>query len=189
MTLGATPAFNPKMLSDTVIGDGRVPTREAMYDPGSYDFERGFGYLMADALISGDTESRSETAPGELAIQRAQLAQVALDKALRADPGNAHAWAALAWARIRQGDEGGATDALNVSWNIAPYNLNLARTRLDLASVLAEFSDLNLEQLDASKAGILRDVIVMKDNDEIGYQFLMETSEALSILIDQWLAE
>lgn len=178
-TLRNTPAFNPKMLSDTIIGNGRIPATEAMYDLGSYHFERGFGYLMADALISGETESRDQTASNEIAWERALSAQVALEQAVRRDPGNAHAWAGLAWALIRQGDEEGGTKALQVSWKLAPYNPGLARTRLDLVSVFAEFEGQQSGFLKQSRPAIMRDAEVVERYDDSGFQTLLESSAAL----------
>jgi tetratricopeptide (TPR) repeat protein len=178
-TLGNTPAFNPRLLSDTVVGEGRIPATEAMYDLGSYDFERGFGYLMADALISEETERRDQTASVDIAWERAVRAQVALERAVRRDPGNAHAWASLAWALIRQGDEQGAYAALQVSWELAPYNPGLARTRLDLVSVFAEFGGQEMLLLKPSRPAVTRDAEVMERYDDTGFQMLLKNNEAL----------
>ncbi len=189
LTLKQTPAFNPKAVKDTVVGNGRVTAIDAMYDPGSYEFQRGFGYLMADALISGETESRSELASDDLATERARLAQAAIEDAVRVDPGNAHAWAALGWAFIRQGEAERAVEALSVSWKVAPYNRALADTRLSLAGVLSEPDIADIALLEAQKDGILRDAEVLERYDEIKYNLYRELNPNLFSLIESWKSD
>ncbi len=186
VTLGQTPAFNPNALGDTVVGNGRVALNEAMYDPGSYAFQRGFGYLMADALFSGETESRDVLAAENLATERAELAQTAIEESLNIDPGNAHAWAALGWALLRQGEAENAVDALRVSWEIAPYNRTLAITRLNLAGVLSDPDIADTALLQAQKKGIMRDAIILEKYDEQLFVFQKELSPKLFLLIDFW---
>lgn len=185
-TLAKTPAFNPNALGDTVVGNGRVPLSESMYDPGEYAFQRGFGYLMADALISSETESRDELAADELAIQRAQMAQTAIEKAIRLDPGNGNAWAALSWAFMLQGEGEKAAEALRVSWEIAPYNRTMAETRISLVGVLSDPDISDSQFLDSHKMPILRDASVLELHDEAIYNFQKEQNPHLFVLIDDW---
>ena len=159
---------------------------DAMYDLGSYNFQRGFGYLMADVLISGETESRSELASGDLATERARRAQAAIEEAVHSDPGNAHAWAALGWAFLRQGEAERAVDALHVSWEIAPYNRALADTRLSLVGVLSNPDVSDDALLETNKDGILRDAAVLKQYDKRTYDFYSEISPHLFALIESW---
>ena len=135
-TLGATPAFNPALVSETVVGQGHTGMVRAMYDKGYYDYQRGYAFLMAETLISGETEGRNEVAPRHVLWSRAAKGRAALSSAVAQDPGNAHAWAQLAWSHARLGDRNGAWRALVVSWDVAPFNRTLADTRLNLAGLL-----------------------------------------------------
>jgi len=188
-TLGPTPAFNPSAVAETVVGNGRVAVTEAMYDPAAYAFQRGYGFLMADSLISGETESRDEIALENTAFERAVKAQIAIEEALRGAPGHAHAWAALAWAYARQGDDARALAALSVSWNIAPYNRALAETRLGLLGVLTEIDIEEPNLLPAQKVGILRDVEILERYDENVYTFRREANPRLFELIESWRSD
>lgn len=136
--LSRAPAFNPEVRADTVLGDWRVPLSSALYDPSAYAFQRGYGFLMADVLFSADTEARGEVAPTTLAKWRALQALSALETAVSLNPGNAHAWAQLAWAHARMADDAAALEALRVSWRLAPYNRALADTRINLVGLLSD---------------------------------------------------
>ena len=157
-TLGSTPAFNPRLVADTIVGEGRIGLSRMMYDKGQYDFQRGYGFLNADRVISALTGAPEQPAsPGAVRF-RAYEARDALTSAVERDPGNAHAWADLAWAHAQLGEMSNAAVALRISWQIAPYNATLARTRLGLVGLMTD-PDLELrlwveEDLDA----ILRDI-------------------------------
>lgn len=185
-TLRVTPAFNPAMLEETVVGNGMLVVREAMYDPATYDFQRGFGFLMGDLAISAETENREETASFETSFDRAVRAQGALEDALHRDPANAHAWAALGWSHIRQGDTDLAIVALQNSWNLAPHNRALADNRINLVSVLAEFDADERAVIEPYKNAILRDARVMSEHDASTFEFYMQTGRRLSQYITEW---
>lgn len=156
-TLGATPAFNPALMSETVVGQGHTGMARAMYDKGYYDFQRGYAFLMAETLISGALEGPEEVASPEVLRTRAERGQEALRSAVSLDPGNALAWAYLAWSHARLGDGAGARAALAVSWEIAPYNRTLADTRTNLAGLLSRRAPPD----DAARAAIARDLDVL----------------------------
>ena len=78
-TLGQTPAFNPSVRAETLMGGWRIPATDAMYDPGAYAFQRGYAFLMADMSISADTETRDEIASANVAEMRARQAISALN--------------------------------------------------------------------------------------------------------------
>jgi hypothetical protein len=162
LTLSKTPAFNPRLIADTVIGDGRIIENAAMYDPGTYAFQRGYGFLISDALVSSDTVERDEVASAELAADRARLADEAFELAVSLDPGNAYAWATLAWARARLGNNSSAMVALRVSWEIAPNNSVLADTRLNLAGLLTNPEIGFIEPTEVDRAAMAQDMEVLR---------------------------
>jgi tetratricopeptide (TPR) repeat protein len=179
-TLGRTPAFNPRLVADTVVGGGRTALSPAMYDRGAYDFQRGFGFLMADAILPGDIEAwRSSVAPVESRFRAAQ-ARDALASAVRHDPGNAHAWAHLAWAQARLGDRSGALAAWRRSTEIAPNSGILASMRLDLMGLLSESEEGWGALSDADLAAIARDLSVLARFDPRALAVHMETSPRLA---------
>jgi hypothetical protein len=174
LTLRQTPAFNPQLIADTVVGDGRVFEGPAMYDLGAYAFQRGYGFLIADTLISPDTQESDQDASSELAADRARLAVEALELAVSQDPGNAHAWAFLAWARARLGNNSGAMEALHVSWKIAPNNKALADMRLNLAGLLTDPEIGFTEPTKAERASMARDMEVLSLFDRRALAMHME---------------
>ena len=137
-TLSRTPAFSPSARSETLFGDGRIPAKAAMYDPGAYAFQRGYGFLAADVLFSEETESRDEVASPEIAEARALKAIAAFKEAVSLDPGNAYAWVELAWAHARLAEDTNSVEALRNSWRLAPNNSALAEMRVNLVSLLSD---------------------------------------------------
>ena len=179
-TLGRTPAFNPRLVADTVVGDGRTALSPAMYDRGTYDFQRGFGFLMADAILPGDIDDwRSSVAPVE-ARYRAAQARDALASAVRHDPGNAHAWAHLAWAQARLGDRAAALAAWRRSTEIAPHSGILASARLDLIGLLSATEENWGALTEADLAAIARDLAVLGRFDPRALTAHKETSPRLA---------
>ncbi|MDU8944951.1 hypothetical protein [Ovoidimarina sediminis] len=160
-TLGQTPAFNPRLVSETLVGQGRLPMSHMMYDRGLYDFQRGYGFLMANTVITGAVGAQTRQFSPDLALERAERADAALQSAVRIDPGNAHAWAALAWARAKLGDREGALSAWRVSYRIAPYNKTLAGTRLNLAGVLSRKTADGSRLTEADFDAIARDLDIL----------------------------
>jgi len=181
-TLHRTPAFNPQLIADTVIGDGRILEGTAMYDPGAYAFQRGYGFLIADSLISPDPQESDQAASIARAADRARLAVEALELAVSLDPGNAHAWASLAWAHARLGNDLEAMEALHVSWEIAPHNMALADTRLNLVGVLTDPEIGFAEPTEAERVSMARDMEVLSLFDRPALSKHMETSPHLAAL-------
>jgi tetratricopeptide (TPR) repeat protein len=182
-TLSNTPAFDPTARQETVLGDWRVAANTAMYDQGAYAFQRGYGFMAADGLISGDTEARDELASAEMAESRAFKAVEALETAVSLDPGNAHAWLSLAWAHAQLADDVTALDALRTSWGIAPHNRVLAETRLNLIGTLTLPDFAVIELTEGDKEAIQRDVDVLNRFDKSALKFYMETLPHVSMLV------
>ena len=182
LTLHQTPAFNPALIADTAVGEGRIFDAAAMYDPGVYAFQRGYGFLVVDALTSPDTQENNKGASTEMAADRARLAVEALEIAVTLDPGNAHAWAMLAWARARLGNDLGAMEALQVSWKIAPNSKALAETRLNLSGLLTDPEVGIIEPTDAEHASMARDVNVLGLFDPGALARYIEISPHLAVL-------
>ena len=145
-TLTQTPAFNPQLVSDPIIGEGRLFNSHFMYDRGAYEYQRGFGYLTTTEKTPGFRSATEESASPEALKYRAYKAMDALETAVGLDPGNARAWVALAWARASVDDLPGSIDALRVSWEVAPNNRTLAIRRLNLVGIMMA-SDTNPVEL------------------------------------------
>lgn len=133
-TLSQTPAFSSKLRSQTVLNTWRTLDPESMYDKGSYDFQRGYGFLMSDIMLPEALETADGR--GEQSINHVQMAIEALEQSVKLDPGNAHAWLSLGWAYARSGDLDKARENLDISWRLAPHNVTLAGSRLDLSTVV-----------------------------------------------------
>lgn len=178
--LSGTPAFDPNARKETILGDWRIASNAAMYDKGAYAFQRGYGFLAADALISGQTEARDELAAADVAAERATQAINALTEAVQLDPGNAHAWASLGWAHARLAENEDAMKALRVSWASAPYNRVLADTRITLIGVLTipDLSDIKLSADDIQS--IRRDGAALEAFDRSGLVFHIDTMPHLA---------
>lgn len=172
--LSNTPAFNQETRAGTILGGWRIADSPAMYDKGAYAFQRGYGFLMADALVSGATEGRNELASPETAAARARQAIDAFEIAVSLDPGNAFAWAYLARAYARVAETEAALDALSISWSLAPYNRHLASIRVDLAGIMTTpmfgFPDLSANDL----AGLRRDMEALSRFNKRIFDFHVE---------------
>ena len=180
-TLKQTPAFNPGLLAETVVEGGRVFSNRAMYDPGTYAFQRGYGFLMA--AVSKEVKT------SEAAAEHTRLAVEALEIATIQDPGNAHAWAALAWAHAFLGDEIGAYDALRVSWQIAPNNKPLADTRLNLVGLLTDPEIELTEPNKTDRAAIRQDIEVLSRFAPRAIAIYLERNPRLAVLAAGALSE
>lgn len=179
--LSHTPAFDPAARQLTILGDWRVATNAAMYDTGTYEFQRGYGFLAADALVSSDTEARDELATPEVAEDRARQAITALQKSVNLDPGNAHAWASLGWAHARVADDASAVAALRNSWRLASYNHVLAETRINLIGTLTTPGLVTIQLSDRDKEAIQRDAAALARFDR---EALLFHASALPHLAD-----
>lgn len=142
---GGVPAFDAEARRQGALGDWRLPVGAAMYDRGAYLFQLGYGFVNVDdtVLVAGDVAMPEgfETDPAA----RAQKAMELFAEAIEHDPGNASAWTWLAWSQSSVGETALARETLAVSWELAPYSRDLAITRLDLAALVYEFSQIEGE--------------------------------------------
>lgn len=165
-TLSQTPAFNPNLVSDTIIGQGRTYHSRFMYDLGEYEFQRGYGFLVNIYENPGAGPRYTDIASDGALLFRALKAEEALENAIRLDPRNAHAWESLAWARARLNNTAGALDAMRVSWELAPYNFHLASRRVNLVGLVTLPGGLVVELSDGDRAALAKDVAVLRRFDE-----------------------
>lgn len=183
-TLAQTPAFSSKLRADTVEGSWRINEAASMYDTGAYNFQRGYGFLMADVVLPDiETAIGENNEQAELATARLTMARTALDDAIKSDPGNAHAWLAIAWTEARLGETNLARAALKTSWELAPNNLQLAESRIELAALIFDkLSDLG-EPTAQETAAVRKDLSVLErfepETIESYRELLAETSIAL----------
>ena len=182
-TLTQTPAFNRQLVSDTIIGEGRLFNSRFMYDRGAYEYQRGFGYLATTEKTPGFRSADAERASPAALKYRAYKAMDALETAVSLDPGNARAWVALAWARASLNDRSGSVDALRVSWEIAPNNRTLAIRRLSLVGILAASGTHPVELTEQDRTAVSRDTDVLEqfeprrlDNLKSQYPGMFEVS-------------
>lgn len=180
VTLSDVPAFNPASRQATVSGGSHVAPPSAMYDNGAYAFQRGYGFLIADGLVSSDTEARDALASRETADQRARAAIAALNEAVRLDPGNAHAWSALAWGNAQIAEDGAALKALRNSWTLAPFNRSLAETRFNLIGTLTSPEFLVVRLTERDTEAIQRDIATLGLFDQDALQFYTELAPHLT---------
>jgi tetratricopeptide (TPR) repeat protein len=134
--LWGSPAFFEEARIEGVFGQWRTRDNPSLYDRPTYLFQKGYGYLNADLIASEATEGADEIADVETSTQRAQEAVTLFEQSLRLDPANAHAWTALAWARLNTDQITNARLAMRGSWELAPYNAQLALDRLTFVDLL-----------------------------------------------------
>ncbi len=176
MALGNTPAFNPTLRTDSVLGDWRLVLNTALYDLGEYEFQRGFGYVEAGTLFApAETSTSDRQAMLELEMQRQDIATQALTTAVTLDPANAHAWASLAWVRSLSGDDAAAMSALRTSWDLAPFNVDLADTRLNLAGLLVSSNDGIEHVSEDDQAFIINDIWVLNRFDRSTHNYYQQS--------------
>lgn len=132
-----SPAFTVENRVDGLFGQWRTRTNPALYDRATYLFQKGYEYLNADVIASAAGENADRTADNATGQARAEAATQLLTEAVRLDPANAHAWAALAWARTGASRISDAREAMAMSWNLAPHHFDLAIDRLAFMEMLA----------------------------------------------------
>lgn len=182
--VSGTPAFNTELRQSTVYGDWRTGFSADMYDQGAYLFQLGYGRVMADLLFSEDTEAIGEIADIETAFARVDEAVVLLQDSLAVDPANAHAWATLAWAATMASDIDLAEQALTNSWDLAPFNIQLANRRMSLVATLTGPDELEPIQLtDAQVVAVRRDLTLLQARDPESMADYLEISPALLELL------
>ena len=185
--LAGSPAFFPTAREQGVFEDWRVPIPAALYKRSDYLFQIGHGYVHADLLASGATEDRDDLADVATALSRARRAEALLSESVGLAPADANSWASLGWARALGGNLAGATEAMALSWSLAPNSLQLAPTRLSFYALLAE--------IDAPTAGALvtdaitdaarRDHLVLKRYNPAYLALLAARSPGLAVLADE----
>jgi len=152
-TFSNIPVIDEQIRRDSLDGGWTVAVGSDLFDKGQYLFQIGYGYANADDSMAKNTD---EDNPMALANERAELAVLYLSESVSVDPGNAHAWAALAWSEAALGNIDGARAAMVTSWKIAPYNMQLAATRPEFVALIDE---LILEDIEfASASGLDEDV-------------------------------
>ena len=189
-TLSKTPAFNPALRSESVLGDWRLVLNTSLYDPGEYEFQRGFGYIEAGSLFSDAVNADAETeALIDILSTRSDQALASLETAVTSDPANAHAWAALALTHLRRADDQEALGALRTSWKIAPHNRSLADTRTNVVSLLTdpEISSVTLSGEDYSAA--FTDAVLLAGRESRAIEYYKETAPHMTSMLEKATSE
>lgn len=122
------PALNQNLRVTSVTGQGRLHNTAPMYDQGSYLFQIGFGYVLADTLLF--EEEATGAVSSDIARARFEKARIYLEKSLQLDPANGHTWQAYAQALAVIGDIGDVGVAIRNSWRLAPNDSQLAFRRI-----------------------------------------------------------
>jgi len=163
LTLAANaPAFNAELRRGNVFDQPILAVGADMYDRASYLMQQAASYIRADLLPYADDPDRL-TAPVEVVAERGTQAVALMDESLSLNPGNAHAWAVMAWAQLYSGDTEAALESLQASWMLAPYNYGLAPERLDLVLVLFDptlFEPADAETPDMTLPANMRDAVL-----------------------------
>lgn len=169
--LSTMPAFNREARVTGLFEDWRVPITSALYNRSDYLFQVGFGLLQGDLVASAVTEGRDELASIETAMERARRGRLALEGSARLAPGNAYTWTFLGWAAAMEGDPNGAVSALETSWKLAPWSLQLAPVRLNLFEYLVEFGPVGAP-LGVHIESARRDLEILRTHDLRDYEAL-----------------
>lgn len=155
------PAFNAELRRTGAFGSSILPLGAPMYDPASYLYQQAATFVRADLLPFGDGESAPLIAPLELSEQRAAEAVALARESLALDPGNAGAWAVLAWAHMMVAETDEARVAINRSWELAPHSLSLSSERLALVLALFDpilYAENPPSPTEAEQAAYFRDL-------------------------------
>ncbi len=143
--VATSPAFVEQVQLKGVFGEWGSRDSMANYDRAQYLFQKAYGYLNADLIASDATENAGELASAETGAERARIAQTLLETSLSLDPANAHAWTALAWARVNVSSIADARAAMQSSWELAPHHVELAIDRLNFVRLLTGPLDRQLQ--------------------------------------------
>lgn len=176
-TLSKSPAFNSTLRVENVYGSEQVPIVQSMYDYSDYLLQVGSSFTRADLLPTETTEGFDEFASIEVAIERSFQAVQVLEQSALIDPANALVWESLAWAYSMAGEAEAAQVALQHSWELAPYNVQLANLRLTLSAGLfidEEIPELALNPSDEDRAAIARDLITIRELSPTDHEFHLE---------------
>jgi len=159
-----SPALEDEARETGIYGDWRVSVSPALYDRAEYLFQVAHGYVHSDTLASGTIEAGDEIADLLVIDERSSEAIALLEESLGLAPGNAFAWDTLAWAHGLSGDIEAAGQALSVSRQLAPHNLDLALSRLTLEMMLRDV-ELFVAELDLPEDEAIEAVALPEDHD------------------------
>ena len=175
-----SPAFSAENRVTGVFGQWHTRDNPALYDRPAYLFQQGYGFLNADVIATSAGETSAQIADVETGLTRSRRAVELLTESIALDPANAHAWAALAWARSSASTLADARKAMIASWELAPHNLQLAVDRLEFALMLTgPLRDLMQSPFSASeRAGIARDLEVLQTHRPIDFTSFQEAFAA-----------
>jgi hypothetical protein len=182
--ISSMPAFDSHARVEGLFGDWRVPVVEAVYNRSDYLFQVGFGLLQGDLVASSATEERDELASIDTAIVRARRARAALAESASLAPGNAYTWAFLAWADAMAADDATALADLDVSWDLAPANAQLAPVRLNLYELLLDLGTLPQDLRDVEEK-VKLDLVVMQRFEPQHLEVILKDSDGLKRLAAQ----
>lgn len=181
-SVNGSPAFDLSARIDGVTGDWRVQYGPAHYHRALYLKQLGEGFLRGDVLVTEATGAEEEIASDEVALVRAKRAEELLLQSLNLLPSNAYTWASLAWANAMQDKSENAREAMQISWQLAPYNLALAYDRLGFTEFLAQgvlkrgAPDMNTAEL----TGVQRDFTTIYTYDPKMAATIAESSPLIS---------
>lgn len=177
------PAFDGKARVEGVYGDWRTPYGPAHYNRAEYLQQLSEAYLRADIVDPVDEDAVLDIEAEEaIAQERAERAEELLLESLSLSPANAHVWATLSWAQALQGEATQARETMEVSWQLAPNNVALARTRLAFAEFLAQgvIANGSADLTPIEREGIQRDFSTVYNYDRRMANDILETSIMIS---------
>ncbi|TCP39275.1 hypothetical protein [Rhodovulum marinum] len=146
-TLRHTPAFNRSLQVENVLGGTRSFREGSMYHRAEYLYQVGYGYRHATLTLMFTqgleafkkrmerNRAATEAAGGVVQNEYTRARDLAL-ASLRLRPSDAHTWLLLASAQEELGAPDRALEALLRAQAMAPYSIDMAEERLDLAAEL-----------------------------------------------------
>lgn len=177
------PAFDSEARVEGVYGDWRTPYGPAHYNRAEYLQQLSESYLRADIIDPvSEGEELDFEAEEAISVQRAQRAEELLQESLTISPANAHVWATLSWAQALQGKPAEARKTMEISWELAPNNIVLARTRLAFAEFLAEgvIANGSADLSTIERLGIQRDFSTVYNYDRRMAHEVLDASSMIS---------
>lgn len=167
-----------------MIADWRVPGYWAMYHEGKYLLAIAEGYLEAEQRIYGEIDGNDEILDLDLALQRSELAGDLLRGSLSLSPAQVDAWTSLAWSEAFQGNTDGVVDALKTSWQVAPYSIAQAESRLIIADVIGGPEDAVELTGILADAGARNDLRTLKRYRPTLFNYMIEGSERHKLIAE-----
>ncbi len=187
MVFETSPAFNSNARDKNVGGNWRVPNAAAHYDKSEYLLELAYSFLNELDLTYDPATGDAMVISIEEQEARTQKALDLINRSIRLDPANASGWTYLAQAQARAGDIDDMRDSLKRSWELAPYNVQLAPLRLQLVMQVYH-ANLHLpEQVatlsDQEIAAAYRDGTVLNAQSPIRLERLMPDEDPVRSLL------